>query len=115
MNDNPNKFTKEDADRLWEYLEEDQIELTETDKFICSLPKRKELKAIAVLVIESLKEAQLVHFIPALYFDTKDPKQPHQGVFRIAHYELLTEHFKECGQCQTLTQDLTELIEWMID
>lgn len=112
---NPNKFTRQDADALWEYLEEDQIELIQTDRFICSLPKRKELQAIAVLVIEALKEAELVHLVPALYFDAKNPKQPHQGVFRIPHYDLLTEHFKECGQCQTLTQDLTELIEWMID
>lgn len=112
---NPNKFTKEDAQSIWEYLKDDQIKLIQSDKFICDLPKHKELQAIAVLLTEALREAKLVHLIPTLYFDVKDTKQPHQGVFRVPHYDLLTEHFKECGQCQTLTQHLTELVEWMID
>lgn len=109
-----NKFTREDADRLFAYLEEDQIELISSNKFIYELPQRKELKAIAVLLIEALREAGVGHLIPSLYFDAPSPHSAH-GVFRIPHYDLLTEHWKECGQCQTLEQDLTELVECMID
>ena len=111
----PNKFSTDDADRLWQYLTDEQRHFTETDPFIRSLPNRKELKAIAVLLTESLKEADLVHMIPFLFLEVKDHSQPHQGIFRISHYHLLTEHWKECGQCQTLQQDLTELAENMID
>lgn len=110
----PNKFTKEDAHRLWAYLEEDQIESIELNSFIQNLPRRKEVQAIAILLIEAMKEAHVEHLIPMLYFDTKTPGSA-QGVFRVPHYSLLTEHWKECGQCQTLTQDLTELVENMID
>lgn len=109
-----NKFTREDADRLFAYLEEDQIETIELNDFISTLPQRKEIKAIAVLLIEALKEAGLDHLIPTLYFDAPSPHSAH-GVFRIPHYNLLTEHWKQCGQCQTLEQDLTELVECMID
>lgn len=111
----PNNFTEDDADRLWEYLDESQKQLSKTDDFILTLPKRKEIIAIALLIIEALKEADRNHLIPSLYFDVKESTKPYQGVFRIPHYDLITEHFKECSQCQTLTQELTELVEWMID
>ncbi|MEG3922924.1 hypothetical protein QUA07_27980 [Microcoleus sp. T3_A4] len=111
----PNNFTEDDADRLWEYLDESQKKLAEKDEFLLSLPKRKEIIAIGILIIEALKEADRTHLISSLYFDISDSKYPHQGVFRIPHYHLITEHWKECSQCQSLTQDLTELIEWMID
>lgn len=111
----PNKFSADDADRLWQYLTEEQKQVTEIDPFIKTLPNRKELKAIAVLLIEALRDAQLPRYIPLLFLEVKDPTQPCQGIFRIPHYHLLTEHWKECGQCQTLQQDLTELVENMID
>lgn len=109
-----NKFTREDADRLFAYLTEDQIETIELDFFIRSLPERKEIKAIAVLLMQALLDANQAHLISSLYFDAPYPQSGH-GVFRIPHYDLLTEHWKECGQCQTLEQDLTELVECMID
>lgn len=109
-----NKFSRADADRLFAYLEEDQIETVELNDFIATLPQRKELKAIAVLLMEALKEAGVEHLIPNLYFDAPSTNSAH-GVFRIPHYDLLTEHWKECGQCQTLEQDLSELVYDMID
>lgn len=111
----PNQFSANDADRLWDCLTEDQKFIIETDLFIQSLPVRKELKAIAVLVIEALKDAHLPHYVPLLVFDAPDSKQPHQGIFRIPRYTLLTEHWKQCPHCQTLQQDLTLLVQNMID
>lgn len=110
----PNKFTKEQANRLWEYLEEDQIVSIQLSFFIQGLPRKKEIQAIAILLIEAMRESNVAHLIPALYFDNKKLGSV-QGVFRVPHYSLLTEHWKECGQCQTLTQDLTELVEDMIE
>lgn len=110
-----NFFRPNDAERLWAYLDGVQKQLALRDPFISTLPENKEVRAIAVMLVEALVHAGKPHYVQLLYFDVKDSKAPTDGVFRIRDYEDLTEHFKEYPLAQTLSQDLTELIEWMID
>lgn len=110
-----NHFDSKASDRLWAYLDGVQKQLALRDPFISTLPESKEVRALAVMVVESLVHAGKPHYVQLLYFDVKDSKEPTNGVFKIRDYQLLTEHFKEYPLAQTLTQDLTELVEWMID
>lgn len=110
-----NFFKPNDTERLWAYLDSAQKDMAIYDSFVSALPNRKEIQALAILLIEALRYRGYQHLIPLMYFDVKDPKQPADGVFRVPNYDCLTEDFKEYPLAQTLTQDLTELAEWMID
>lgn len=109
-----NFFRPNDADRLWAYLDERQKELAKTDPFVSTLPDNKEIKAIGVFIVEALRHRKKEGEIGSVYFDVKDPKEPTDGVFRSVQPVWLTEDLREFPLYQTLSQDLSELIEWMV-
>jgi hypothetical protein len=134
-NDQPNQFTKVTSAALCEYLTDRQLALVHLEfnhplitPLLESLPDyRWELRAIAVMLCDALYEQGKIFAIPLVRFDKRsldgsDYQSDYQGVFVIDNYSLyfencdcLTADWKETSQCQTLTQDLTELVELMID
>lgn len=127
----PNRFTEATAQSLCNYLTDRQLSLVRLEvthpsitPLLESLPaERKELRAIAVMMADALYFQGKSSAIPLLRFESNCfDGGSHQGIFTIDSYDLLfpdssclTEDWKESDQCQTLTQDLTELVEWMLN
>jgi hypothetical protein len=121
-------FTSDTADQLWAYLTPEQqliatmpvglVPLTYSlylRPLLDSLPlQRKELIAIAILLHDALQRLGFSYLMPSLTFEVVNSAHPHIGVFTIYGFDYLTETWKEHPQCQTLTQELTELVEWYL-